>query len=295
MFPGYVRADFAPHHLDLMEWAWEIEQNVAPRPFVAIWPRGGAKSTLAEIIVGALGLRGKRKYCLYVSETQAQADRHTQSIAGLLESDSVEASYPEHGKPKIGKFGNLRGWRRDRLWTDGGFVADGFGLDVAARGAKVDEHRPDVIVLDDLDSENDTPRTTQRKLDLITRSILPAGTKDVAVLGVQNLITPDGIFAQLSDGRADFLSLRILSGPIPAVRDLKTERVFDEGRSATGTSSDRACRVGRGRTSRRVSRSLIRWGSPRFSWSTSTTCTNLRAPSGRGGCSLTAALLRLPI
>lgn len=228
MFPGYVCADFADHHLDLLEWAWEIESDKAPRPFICIWPRGGAKSTLTEIIVAALGLRGKRRYCLYCSETQQQADQHVQSIAGLLESKSVDEAYPEHGERRIGKHGNARGWRRNRVATSGGFVVDALGLDVAARGAKIDEHRPDVIVLDDVDSESDTPRTTQKKLDLITRAILPAGTKTAAVIGAQNLITPEGIFAQLSDGRADFLSLRIVSGPIPAIREMKTERVYDE-------------------------------------------------------------------
>jgi hypothetical protein len=48
------------------------------------------------------------------------------------------------------------------------------------------------------------------------------------VAAVQNLIIPHGIFAQLADGRADFLIDRYVSGPHPAIRDLKTTRVFDE-------------------------------------------------------------------
>src|SRR5690606_27586281 len=67
-----------------------------------------------------------------------------------------------------------------------------------------------------------------RKIDLVTRSILPAGTANCAVIGIQNLVHSPGVFARLADGRADFLSVRILSGPIPAVYDLQTQRRFDE-------------------------------------------------------------------
>jgi len=49
------------------------------------------------------------------------------------------------------------------------------------------------------------------------------------VIGMQNLIHPNGIFARLEDGRADFLQRRIVDGPHPAVEDLETERQKDEG------------------------------------------------------------------
>src|SRR5688572_8817858 len=36
---------FAPHMADLWEWVWAIVSGVEPPAFVAIWPRGGGKST----------------------------------------------------------------------------------------------------------------------------------------------------------------------------------------------------------------------------------------------------------
>jgi hypothetical protein len=45
------------------------------------------------------------------------------------------------------------------------------------------------------------------------------------VLGIQNLIIPDGIFTQLVDGRADFLTDRIVSGPHPALEGSNTRSV----------------------------------------------------------------------
>ncbi|MBT8402177.1 MAG: hypothetical protein KJO98_16995 [Rhodothermia bacterium] len=228
MFPEHVRRPFAPHQAEVLDWGQEIDLDTTPRPFVGIWARGGGKSTIVELTVAKLGLQDKRKYCLYISATQAQADAHVLAIAGLFESESVDRHYPGHAERWVGKHGNIRGWRRNRIRTKGGFTVDALGLDTAARGAKIDADRPDLIILDDVDSETDTPRTTQRKVDLITRSILPAGTANCAVIGIQNLVHAGGVFAQLADGRADFLATRIVSGPIPAVYNLRTVRRLDE-------------------------------------------------------------------
>jgi hypothetical protein len=180
-------------------------------------------STSAEVAVVALGVRGRRKYCLYVRETQDQADKSVANIASLLESDAIARYYPEHASRQTGKYGNSRGWRREQLRTAGGYTVDALGLDTAARGIKVDEQRPDLIIFDDIDGKNDSPATTKKKLETITHSILPAGSQDVAVLGIQNLIIAGGIFTQLAEGTADFLVDRIVSGPFPAVDGLEYE------------------------------------------------------------------------
>ncbi len=103
------------------------------------------------------------------------------------------------------------------------FTLDALGLDVAARGVKVDDQRPDFIVFDDIDELHDSPHATRKKIDTLTKSLLPAGSKDVAVMGIQNLIIPHGVFAQLADGRAPFLVKRHVSGPHPAIREMRTE------------------------------------------------------------------------
>lgn len=214
-FPAYCRAPFAPRHEALWEWLWGIERGVRPPPFVAIWPRGGAKSTTAELGCVAVAARRSRRYVLYVSETQEQADKHVQTIAGLMEKAGFDRA--------LNKYGSSKGWRRNQIRTSDGFKVDAIGLDTAARGAKIDEDRPDLIVLDDLDGKHDTPAATQKKIETITMTILPAMATDGAVLGVQNIIHGNSIFARLADGRADFLSDRIVSGPHPAIRDLEYE------------------------------------------------------------------------
>lgn len=223
MYPRSVAAGFAPRHEQLWSWVWGIGPTSRPRPLIAVWPRGGGKTTSAELASAALGLRGMRFYCLYVRLTQDLADTSVGNIAALLEAATVAKHYPQHAERKLSKYGQAKAWRRSRLITAGGFVVDALGLDVAARGVKVEDQRPDLIVLDDIDEKHDTPAATAKKRTTITTSILPAGSATPAILGIQNLIHADGIFSQLTDGRAEFLAERMVSGPYKAVDGLKYE------------------------------------------------------------------------
>ena len=214
-FPAYVGAPFAERHTQLWDWLWAIERGSRPPPFIAIWPRGGAKSTTAELGCVACAARQSRRYALYVSETQEQADKHVQTIAGLMERAGFDRA--------LNKYGSSKGWRRNQIRTADGFKVDAIGLDTAARGFKIDEDRPDLIILDDLDGKHDTPAATQKKIESLTMTILPAMAVDGAVLGVQNVIHANSIFARLADRRADFLIDRIVSGPFPAIEALQYE------------------------------------------------------------------------
>lgn len=191
-----------------------------------MWPRGGAKSSTIELAIAFLATRKplQRKFVLYVSGTQDQADLHVKAISSLLESAGVGRA--------VGKYGSSKGWRRNQLITADGFAVAAYGLDNAIRGIKIEEFRPDLIVFDDVDSQDDTPETVTKKTDAITTAILPAGSADQAILFLQNLVHENGVIAQLVDGRADFLYDREVPEPIPAVRGLQTETfVFENGRS----------------------------------------------------------------
>jgi len=208
----------------LWDWVTGIQAGARPRPFTAFWGRGGAKSTNAEAAVIDLGARGVRRYCWYVSGTQDKADSHVENIGAMLESANVSKYYPELSRRMIGKYGNSKGWRRNRLRTASGLTVDSLGLDTGARGMKIEDARPDIIIFDDVDELHDTLAITTKKIQTITQSVLPSGSTDCAVMFIQNLIHPQSIASMLADGRADFLTDRIVSGPHPAVEGLVYEQ-----------------------------------------------------------------------
>lgn len=212
-------------HARLWEWFEVLTPNIRPRPRAEFWPRGGAKSSTAELGAVRLGTRmvefdsetrPARRFVLYVSGTQDQANQHVETIRQKFEDLQVGRH--------VGKYGNSKGWKVDLLRTDTGFNVLALGLDAAARGVKLDDFRPDLIILDDVDGRHDTPATVEKKIKTITESILPAGSTDCAILFIQNLIHEGSIASQLESGTADFLLTREQFPAEPAVRNIKYEQ-----------------------------------------------------------------------
>lgn len=225
LFPATYSGPLAPYHAEFWEWLWSVRKGEPSAPYVAVWPRGWAKSTNGETGVVALGARGYR-YALYVCGTQSQADDHVTSISERMVSPAVARSYSDLAAARvqvIAERSRQLGWRRNRVWTAGGFVVDALGLDKAIRGAKLLDDRPDLIVLDDIDEASDSPETIQRKIAAVTTKILPAAAPNVCVMVLQNLVHRNGVVARLVDGRADFLAQRIVSGPHPAIEGMEWE------------------------------------------------------------------------
>ncbi len=222
-FPNYIKGEFSSFHADMWDWGWSIKAGESQRPFVGLWFRHGAKSSSVQMLLTCLGAMKKRKYCWYVSSTQEQADNHVQSVGSMLTASRIEDYYPDLATRKTDKYGTSAGWRRNRFSTQSGFTIDALGLDTASRGMKIEEQRPDILVIDDVDLKKDSPNVVANKIDTLTTSIIPSGSDDLIIIFVQNLIHKDSIASQLADGRAQFMSNRIISGPIPALEGFEYE------------------------------------------------------------------------
>lgn len=219
-FADVCYAPRAPRHERLCQWFDDLKVGTKPHARIEAWPRAGAKSSTVELNLCRCAETLVRRFALYVSATQAQADLHVQSVGAFMEHRGQRAALNQYGRAK--------GWNRQQLRTNTGFNLAAFGLDAATRGIKIEQYRPDLIILDDVDSHDDGPVTTKAKIAAITTAILPAGSADCAVLFVQNLMHEDSIMAQLVDGRADFLRDRDVIQPEPAVRGLEYETVTDD-------------------------------------------------------------------
>lgn len=213
----------SPRHHRLWQWF----DNLSPKKYqpaqIEGWPRGGAKTTTWQLCLAYIASKPElpRRYVLVVSETQDQADKLVNAVASLLENIGIERS--------LSAYGHSKGWRRNQLRAANGFNVEGIGLDTAARGIKLEELRPDLIIFDDIDNQNDTPKTTEKKIRSITTSLIPAlSSEDGAILFVQNLIIENGIMSMLVDGRADFLLDRVVGPVEPAVWGLEYEVVERE-------------------------------------------------------------------
>lgn len=213
---------FADRHIDLWSWFEQLTPEASPDARIEDWPRGGGKSSSVELGTTYAGSTGRRMFALYVSGTQTKADVHLQTISNVLERLGVARA--------VNKYNQSKGWTQQRLRAANGFNVVSFGLDAGSRGIKLDDYRPDLIILDDIDDRHDSASTVQKKIETITQSILPSGASNTAILFVQNTIHADGVMAQLIDGRAEFLLRREPIRVEPAVRDL----AYEQRRAADG-------------------------------------------------------------
>ena len=149
-----------------------------------------------------------------VTETQEQAGKFVAAVAETLEANGIE--------PARNPQGFSRGWRKDMIRTADGFNLAAVGWDVATRGIRMGELRPDVILFDDVDGRLDTPAMTEKKQTILTQTFLPAGAPGLAVAFGQNVILAGGLMDQLVKNTADFLTDRKVSY-VQAVEGLRVE------------------------------------------------------------------------
>ncbi len=226
MFPEHFWAEdqFARHHDELWQHVWGIERGTRPKPGIAAWNRRGMKSTSAEALAPTLAALDKRDFGLYVSETQKKADGHLYTVKDMLAGSELGKYYPLLAKPEIkridtrSQFGE---WNHNELSTAGGLYMMAVGLDVSVRGMKRGNRRPNFIIFDDIENEDDSFYVVSGKIERIKAGILAAGAEDCAIFMVQNLIQRDSVICQVLDGRADMLrGHKVFGGaPIPALRN----------------------------------------------------------------------------
>lgn len=225
MLPDHFRGpdQFASHHERYWEHVWNLPKNEEPLACLAVWNRGGMKSTSAEATGPVLAARGLRRFGVYVSGTQKKADSHLHTVKEMLAASNLGDYYPELAKPEIKKVDTrtVKGeWSHNELSCAGLYMI-AVGLDVSVRGLKRGNQRPDFAVLDDIEDEDDSIYVVGKKIERIKSGILSAGADNFAVFFVQNLITRDSVISQTLDGRAEMLMDRIVcgGGPIPALRN----------------------------------------------------------------------------
>lgn len=211
-------------HAQYWDWLWSVmarrrkgEQVDVPLSALLIWGRGLGKSTALEFTAVAEGALIERAFGIYLSSTQDKANEHIAAIRDAVEGSQVARYYPGLANPRVGKFGNQRGWRQEAVYTDNGFAIVGTGLDKGVRGLKDIAQRPTIFFIDDIDERDDTPLIVSKKVDTILKDVLPmaelSSPKPLVVFG-QNLIHRGSVAAKTLRREIPLLSYRAEFGPV---------------------------------------------------------------------------------
>jgi predicted phage terminase large subunit-like protein len=121
-------------------------------------PRGGAKSTIGALALPLLAAVERREpYIWIVSDTAHQACAHLENIkAELLHNPRLAQSYPD-------AVGRGPTWRRGTIVLRNGVAIEAFGTGQRLRGRRQREHRPSLIICDDLQNDSHILSSLQRQ------------------------------------------------------------------------------------------------------------------------------------
>ncbi len=209
----HFKAEPSAMHLELFALLEEAAVTRGARLAIAA-PRGHAKSTIvgcayvlwrlcpraqgADASPGAPGAF-EEPYILLISNTQDQASDFLSFIKSELTGNlRLRDDFPELAEP--GDTPSSR-WRRDEIITRTGVKITALGADTKIRGRRNREHRPSLIILDDVENETEVRSAEQRerKLEWFNRAVLKAGSPSTNVIVVGTVLHYDSLLARLLD------------------------------------------------------------------------------------------------
>lgn len=164
--PHYKEESFAPFHFELFSLI--NQQNSPPKVVAIAAPRGFAKSTITSFayVIWSI-LFKKRKFIIIFSATDDLA-------SDIVDFIRLELLYNKRIEQDFGKL--LSGRLRDNDFFAGGVRVFSRSARQMTRGFRFRQSRPDLIILDDIETDESAknPRTTKDLLGKILRGIYPA-------------------------------------------------------------------------------------------------------------------------
>lgn len=163
-FPNYAKYEFAPFHIKAIRRMINNDEWFE----VLSWSRELAKSTIVMFVVMYRVLTGKNRNVILAAATQDAAER-------LLRP--YKANFEANGRLKAfyGDQVNLGQWTGVEFVLKNGASFLGIGAGNAPRGSRAEAVRPDILLLDDYDTDADcrNKTTLDKKWDWWQHALYP--------------------------------------------------------------------------------------------------------------------------
>ncbi len=195
----YETADFQKEIIHLLERS--EKENLYIVAF-----RGSGKSTMITTAYPIWAILGKqqKKFCIIFCQTKAQAKQHMMNIRSELEGNDVL-------KRDLGPF-----QEESDEWGSHSLVFKKHGAritvassDQSIRGLRHNEHRPDLIICDDVEDVQSakTREGRDKTYNWLRGEVIPAGDKHTRMIIVGNLLHEDSLLmrikGEIEQGRAN--------------------------------------------------------------------------------------------
>lgn len=183
-FPQYCYADPAQFHKDA------TKRIVANTEWYEVrnWSRELAKDVRTMMEILYLMLTGKKKYMLMISNSWDAAERFLRPYQGNLEGN--QRIIYDYGVQEL-----PGSWSAGDFQTRKGFAFCALGAGQSPRGTRFEHIRPDTIVVNDIDTDEDCRNTDiiNKRWDWIEKALIPTRSisNPLLVIFIGNIIAED--------------------------------------------------------------------------------------------------------
>lgn len=191
-FPEYIPLPPPPFHVEWFVDLQRVAEGDGGNSIVRSAPRGHAKTTLWDFVFPTwAGVYRKKLYILIISDAYDQAQGFIANIKDELENN----------ERILEDFGNLKGkvWQEGSIICSNGVKIEALGAGMKIRGRKNRARRPDLIILDDIENDENTATQEQRtKLkNWYTKAVRHAGAKYTDFVIIGTVIHEESLLAEL--------------------------------------------------------------------------------------------------
>jgi predicted phage terminase large subunit-like protein len=192
-FSHYVKYQIAEFQKDI----FRITEDTSNKLACVVAFRGSAKSTIVTLSYSLWAILGiqQKKFVLIICQTQAQARQHMINIRRELENNKLL-------KSDMGPFQEETGgeWALSSLvFRNTNARITVASVEQSIRGMRHYEHRPEVLILDDVEDMNSckTREGREKTFDWFTREVIPLGDIGTRTIIVGNLLHEDSLMMRL--------------------------------------------------------------------------------------------------
>ncbi len=191
-FAHYVTYPTAPFHFEL----FRLTEDDAARNLVVVAFRDSGKSTLITTSYPLWAILGRQqmKFVLILCQSRLQAKAHMMNLKRELEGNVLL-------KNDLGPF-----QEESDEWGSTSLVFSRLNARITAasteqsiRGLRHRQHRPDVIIGDDLEdlASTRTHESRQKTFDWLTGEVMPAGSRKARLILVGNYLHDDALLMRM--------------------------------------------------------------------------------------------------
>ena len=193
-FAHYVKYPTAFFHNEI----FHLTENESLGNFFIVAFRGCGKSTILTTSYPIWAILGEqqKKFILIICQTQTQAKQHMMNLRRELENNSLLKNDLGPFKEESDEWGSF-----SLVFSNTNARITAASTEQSIRGLRHNQHRPDLIIGDDVEDLASTKTKEGRKktYQWLTSEVIPAGDRNTRLVIVGNLLHEDSLLMKIKE------------------------------------------------------------------------------------------------